>query len=269
MSVKKEDIIRALGELGIKNTDTVLVHSSLKSFGELDGGADTVIDAFLAVLKDGTLVMPTFSQKNWEKVYEDWHIDKPSDTGMLTEIFRKREGAKRSNQETHSVAAMGVNAKEITEGHKLGEPRTGPFGNFAFSHSSPWEKMYNLGAKIIFIGVTMKYNTFKHYAEHLFTENMLNKIKDRPEYAKYEAKLEHYLDDIKERVWPYVGGEKLQEEFDKAGMIKKTTCGNATLMCVDAKETVDYILYLMNKEPEKWLVFGTYEWAKEIEQLSE
>lgn len=264
--VKKVDIIKSLKELGIEDTDTVLVHSSLKSLGTVDGGADTVIDAFLSVLSEGTLVMPTFSQKNWENVYNDWHMDKPSDTGMLTEIFRKREESLRSDQETHSVAAMGKKAKEITEGHKAFGPRTGPFGNYAFSHSSPWEKMYNLGTKIIFIGVSMRYNTFKHYAEHLFAENALNKIKGHEAYQKFEDKLQHYMEELGEHVWPYVSGEKLQAEFDAAGFIKKTSCGNAELLCINAKETVDYILYLMNREPEKWLIFGTYEWLLEIEK---
>lgn len=43
--VRKEDIKAGLMRLGLKKGDTVGVHSSLSSFGHVDGGADTVIDA--------------------------------------------------------------------------------------------------------------------------------------------------------------------------------------------------------------------------------
>ena len=73
MSVSKSDIIQSLKELGLRQGDIVLVHSSLKSFGYVEGGADTVIDAFLEVVGEtGTLVMPTLSIKNFYHVYEEW-----------------------------------------------------------------------------------------------------------------------------------------------------------------------------------------------------
>jgi len=76
--VVKKEIIHALRSLGIQNSDDVLVHSSMKSFGHVSGGSDTVIDAFLEVIgEEGTLIMPTLSQKNWETVYRDWHLDRP------------------------------------------------------------------------------------------------------------------------------------------------------------------------------------------------
>ena len=37
-----------LEALNIRRTDTLLIHSSMKSIGEVEGGADTVLDALLA-----------------------------------------------------------------------------------------------------------------------------------------------------------------------------------------------------------------------------
>ena len=141
--VTKTDIKTALSSLGIVSGDTVLAHSSMKSFGHVCGGPDTVIDVFLETVgASGTVVMPTLSQKNWETVYEDWHMDRPSDVGLLTEVFRKRPNALRSNQAPHSVAAIGPKAEELTKEHTAFGPRVGPFGDYPFSKSSPWQKMY-------------------------------------------------------------------------------------------------------------------------------
>lgn len=66
--VTKEGLKRGLRELGLKEGDIVGVHSSLSSFGYVDGGADTVIDALLEVVgEEGTIVMPTHSS-NLEEV---------------------------------------------------------------------------------------------------------------------------------------------------------------------------------------------------------
>ena len=60
--VTKEDIKKGLAELGLKRGDVVGVHSSLSSFGYVEGGADTVIDALLETVgEEGAVVMPTYS----------------------------------------------------------------------------------------------------------------------------------------------------------------------------------------------------------------
>ena len=57
--VCKEDIKRGLAELGITPGMILEVHSSLSSFGRVDGGAVTVIDALKeAVTEEGSIFMP-------------------------------------------------------------------------------------------------------------------------------------------------------------------------------------------------------------------
>ena len=68
--VTKTNITESLKELGVKNGDVLLFHSSLKSFGFVEGGADAVIDGVLdAVLPNGTAVVPTLVQKNFYDAY--------------------------------------------------------------------------------------------------------------------------------------------------------------------------------------------------------
>ena len=70
-----QDLIAAgLRELGLGEGDCVGVHSSLRSFGHVEGGADAVIDALLEVVgPTGTVVMPAYSKnrENLERTEED------------------------------------------------------------------------------------------------------------------------------------------------------------------------------------------------------
>lgn len=55
----KQDLLKHLKELGINGNGTLLVHSSMKSIGQVEGGADTVLDALSEYMKNGLLVFPT------------------------------------------------------------------------------------------------------------------------------------------------------------------------------------------------------------------
>ena len=58
----KANIKTGLTSLGLKNGGTVGVHSSLSSFGHVEGGAETVIDALLETAgHQGNIVMSTHS----------------------------------------------------------------------------------------------------------------------------------------------------------------------------------------------------------------
>lgn len=49
----KEDLKEYLKAMGLTGKETILVHSSMKSIGEVEGRADTVLDALIEYFKDG------------------------------------------------------------------------------------------------------------------------------------------------------------------------------------------------------------------------
>ncbi len=55
----KEDLLNCLENMGLTGKEAIMVHSSMKSIGEVDGGADTVVDAFMEFFKDGLFMTPT------------------------------------------------------------------------------------------------------------------------------------------------------------------------------------------------------------------
>ncbi|MBE6612809.1 MAG: AAC(3) family N-acetyltransferase, partial [Ruminococcaceae bacterium] len=60
----KSSLISDLRAMGVLSTDAILVHSSMKSIGEVEGGADTVLDAFMEYFADGLFMMPTHTWNN-------------------------------------------------------------------------------------------------------------------------------------------------------------------------------------------------------------
>jgi len=270
-AVTKRDIKDAAKRLGINPSDSIIIHSSLKSMGYVEGGADTVIDGFFEAVSEGTLIFPTLCQKDWEHVYENWHPDAESDVGYITNVFRKRENVFRSNQATHSVAAMGRDAEYITKTHGESGRRIGTMGDTPFSADSPWEKMYNMNTKVIFLGVSMLYGTFRHYAEYVFVDNTLKLLEGRPEYEEIKSKL--WLYGGLKGVWPHIENEALYPYFKEQGKLVETELGSAKVICIDSKVFVDECIKAMENVDERFLwdlkicYDETLKWLRKVKEL--
>jgi aminoglycoside 3-N-acetyltransferase len=159
--VRKEAIKAGLAKLGLKKGDTVGVHSSLSSFGYVDGGADAVIDALLETVGPrGNVVMSTHSanlsddQRTPEMIAlgVSWLFrilpydpeNTPVTTGIIPETFRKRKGVIRGLHPNLSVAAAGPNAAALSKG---------------------WHQLLKLDGYILLLGVGLDRCTAMHLAE--------------------------------------------------------------------------------------------------------
>lgn len=154
----RQQLASQLSEMNIPDDASLLVHSSMKSIGEVEGGAETVLDLLCGQLSNGLLIMPTHTWatvNNDHPVY-DYTIE-PSCTGVLGTLLLRRSGAVRSLHPTHSVAAWGKNAEKFVEGEHLAQtpcPRDGIMG-----------KLLDAGGKVLFIGCPLSKNTFIHGIE--------------------------------------------------------------------------------------------------------
>ena len=157
--MKREQIAEALQTLGLGAGHIVFVHSSLSSIGYVEGGADSVVGAFLDVLgSTGTLAVPTFTFSHGGKLNPVFDpIQDTSEMGRITEVARTRPGARRSHHLLHSVAALGHHAEEITAVH----------GPSAWAADGPFWKLYELDAHILMLGVPYLRCTFFHVIEQL------------------------------------------------------------------------------------------------------
>jgi len=267
MPVTVNDIKSALVKLGLVPGDIVLVHSSLKSFGTVERGAHSVITAFKEVISEsGTLVMPTLSSRNFERAYQDWSLDRPSDTGLITETFRTQPGSLRSDQATHSVSAWGAHATYITGSHTSYGPRYGVFGDFAFSHSSPWQRMYDLRGKVVFIGIDMMYNTFKHFVEYRIIEKKLYSFHNEARRERLREVIQDFFrHGTDSGMWPYYDSRAMQEELNRLGLVSKAECGGSLLICSPIRQMVDATDELLMRDREKWFSAEFIKWLDEAE----
>ena len=151
----KED----LKNLGLKDGDAVLIHSSFKSMGYVEGGIETFVNALLSVIGDsGTLISPTltFRDVSEENPVFDY-VNTPSCVGAISEYIRHIDGAKRSIHPTHSCAAVGAKRDFYVCGH---ENDTTPIGK-----NSPMYKLCEDGGKVLMLGCGISCNTSMHGVE--------------------------------------------------------------------------------------------------------
>ena len=163
MALRKPEMVNALRQLGLAAGDTVLVHGSLKSLGQVEGGADMVIDALRETLTpEGTLLMPSFqSASEFFLVDRGCRFDvwsSRSECGLISETFRRRPGVIRSLSPTHCTAGCGRRAAELLAGHERCRLSVG--------RGSPYHRLVEAGGKILLLGVTHDANTTLHFVEN-------------------------------------------------------------------------------------------------------
>ena len=242
----KDDLKRHLAEMNFFPWDTVLVHSSMKSIGEVEGGADTVLDAFSEYFSDGLLIFPTHS---WATIDEKHYIydpeKEPSCVGLLTNMFMKRPGVVRSLHPTHSVAVLGARAKEFIEGEE--------FATTPCPRNGCWGRLIEERAKILFLGCPLTKFTFVHGPEEWLD------IPDRlaPNAIDLKIKMPDgtYLDSCFHKHQCSFGNVsdnfgKLTEPLIAKGIAQRGKFGDAECIIADAARSSDFVIRLLQTDPE-------------------
>lgn len=162
--VDLETVLLGLRDLGLRSGNHVLVHSSLSSIGQVEGGAQTVVEALLrAVGPSGTLLVPTLTGTEADGPGLELVFDvseTPCWTGAVPEAARRRPEAIRSAHPTHSVAAIGAAAGRLTADHELCITPCGTGSPYAKLAADP-------DAVILLLGCDHEVNTTLHHVEEL------------------------------------------------------------------------------------------------------
>ncbi len=234
----KSDLISNLQEMGLTGKEAIMIHSSMKSIGDVEGGADTVVDALMEFFADGLLMTPTHTWAQMSAEYSTFDpATEPACVGIIPNIFRKREGVLRSLHPTHSIAIYGKDAAEFIAGE---ENVTSPC-----PPGFCWDRLKDIGAKILLLGVTHTRNTFIH---------SVDEVMGIPDRLTDEPTLMHIVmpDGSLKDVQMYrhfnrtLGTGNFSEEFDKMkeafydlGAAKEVKFGDATCILCDAKGISD------------------------------
>ena len=171
MTYTKHTLQQDLAAMGLTGTETILIHSSMKSIGAVEGGADTVLDALMEFFAEGLLLLPTHT---WQSIDQDHPVfdvrRSPCCVGILPELFRQRPGVVRSLHPTHSIAACGRGAAEYLAGELENNTPCTPGGCY--------DRLRAVGGKILLLGVSHARNTFLHSVEEVL--NVPNRLTDKP-----------------------------------------------------------------------------------------
>ena len=240
----KHQIKEQLEQLGIHNNDIIMLHSSLSKLGYEEGGAETVITAFLEILdKDGTLVMPSFPAIGFNYDYLKTNptfdiLHTPSKMGVITEVFRKMKGVKRSFHPTDAVCAIGKQADYLIKDH---------FNQLTpYNQSSPFYRLVELKAKIILMGVDLNSLTNFHtledampnfvypvYHHTIFNAQLIN---ENGEKLNMKTKVHNPIYSKKRKCNDFI------KPFTDAGFMTSFKVGSANCFCIEADKLHDWMI---------------------------
>lgn len=244
MMLSKKDLLNGFSKIKIES-DTIVVHTSYKSLGGVEGGVDTVIDVMQELIgKDGTVLFPAFNFQSWTETHYFDVMETPSKMGMITEQARLRPNAKRSPHPIYSFSALGKRADEFANAEDVE----------AYGPNSAFALMHKINATILSIGLDFN-NSFSmhHYIEYNVGCDY-RRIKefagiymgyDRKPQIKTYTMFVRNNDRVKTFITPGMN------DLLNAGVIKEIEVGEAKVHYMTANEFFDNMSPIVREHPEK------------------
>ena len=156
-SLSRADVADQLRKLGVEERAVLLVHTSFRATGPVQGGPLGLIQALRATLgAGGTLVTPSWTGDD-EAVFDPTASPASPDLGVVADTFWRLPGVRRSAH-PFACAAAGPRAAEITS-DPLPLPPHIP--------ESPVGRVHELDGQVLLLGVGHDADTTLHLAELL------------------------------------------------------------------------------------------------------
>ena len=240
----KEFLKKQLADMGISPSDTVIIHTSMKAIGEVEGGPDGVLDAFCEYLQNGLFLVPTHT---WDIVTPDNPVfdvrTSVPNIGLIPRRAAFRQGGIRSLHPTHSLWAYGEDAAEFVANEiNADSPATTGFC---------WDKLADRQAKILLIGVKNNKNTFIHSIDERA------KLPDRISRNGFKVTITDYDGDNHQIVMRYHDCSKTNDisiyygNFEKpmveTGVQTFGSFGDAEVRIIDAMACRKLIMKIYNR----------------------
>lgn len=240
-TVNLEDLVEGLKALGLAEGDAILVHSSLKSFGHVEGGAETVVKAALEVLgEEGTLAVPTFDNYFWDGPDQVWDREHtPSKMGIISETVRTWPGARRSRHAPHPISAVGKYALDLAERHNQTD----------FSFDSPFFRLIELNAWITFVGVEFNVCTMLHLVEERAQIRYRHWVELSGTVIEDGVAAQKTFPFYKRH--PRVSNDFITcgRELEQLGKVSEVTIGQSTIKAVRARDLYEHALARVRQDP--------------------
>lgn len=244
MSVTLEDIKSSLKSFGFRSGDKIMVHSSLSSFGWVEGGAETVIRALMELVGEkGTILMPSF---NHGIPFEDSSVgfydpcETPCVNGRIPDTFWRMDGVYRSLNPTHPFAAWGKDAERYIKNHHL---------TLTMGEDSPLGLIMRDGGYQINFGTTHSTTTAKHLAEMINRSPCLGyRTESYPVKLANGKIVYHRTWGWRQRACPLTdSGEYIEIEMESAKLQKKGYIGKSLVTYFKLKDLIKVVLMILER----------------------
>ncbi len=250
----KSDIENVLRNLNIPQDRPIMVHTSLKKIGEIEGGGQTLLDALIehCTAEGGLLCIPTHTwgyMENGEKIVLDLAEPK-SNLGVLPNLALQDGRGVRSLHLTHSVTIFGDDAAAFARCDEDAHTMADPMGCYG--------ELYRRDGYVLLIGVGHDKNTFLHCAEDMIGVSNRNasqakSLKIRHKDGKIEEKslyplFSEGIYDVSEQFGKY------EPAFRKHGCITDGKLGNADVQLCSAGKMKEVMELIYNRSHHKELL---------------
>ena len=130
--LNEADILKQLEQFEVPEKCPIIVHSSLKAIGYIEGGAEALLNALRKHFckNDGLLCVPTHT---WDEQFMDLTSPR-SNIGALPNTALVTPEGIRSLHPTHSMVVFGDRAEEFVKNEPFVDSPTNPegcYGNLA------------------------------------------------------------------------------------------------------------------------------------------
>jgi len=237
--ITRHEIEAGLTRLGVKTGMMLEVHCSLSSFGYVDGGAATVINALKNVVgTDGAIVMPSFKDS------PNFPLDEADrKLGITLKIKLLKGDEERSGMGIVSDTFRKM--PDVITGE--GQFRVSAWGKDADIHAANWfNHLIESGGYALLLGVDIYKMSSMHYVEGSLPNEIKNMFKPSEEAREKYPESEWFIEAWTPSVKPWY---TIQSRAYEKGYITDTIIGNSKCMLADVKNVIELYRQALQADP--------------------
>ena len=235
----KSDIIEQLKRMNAPQDKIVIMHSSLRAIGGVEGGAENLLNILVEYFteKGGLFCVPTHT---WHNIGKEITLDMSTDDnclGAFSTVALQSGLGVRSENPTHSLVVFGDRGKanEFIKNEPFVKTSTAPEGCYG--------QLYSRDGYVFLVGVSQNSNTYLHAVDEILkTPNRMEKAPNPARVRKADGRVvghniimyyADYTDDISRRF------SKFDTAFRYHGCITDGFLGNAPVQLCSARKMKD------------------------------
>ena len=235
----KAEIFSQLEAMGAPRDSVVIVHTSLRSIGKVDGGARGLLDAFIEYFtgEGGLLCIPAHTWGNADKEITLDVASCETDLGAFSTVALEDGRGIRTENPSHSMVIFGERERVLD------------FASSDLDIDSPiapescYGRIWREGGHVLLVGVGQNKNTFIHTVEEMFgAPNRMTKEKRRFTVRREDGEIvEKYMRWFDESLYGDVSLRftKFELPLRYCGVIKDGFVGNAPTQLCAARGIVE------------------------------